>query len=225
MQPIARLLRAAAAAAVAVALSAASVTDSAQAREWMPPQIRAAAESMLSGMPDDWYTIKDVAAEKEIATGVPFVIDVREPAEFAAEHIARAKNIALRSLLKNTDALPADKTAPILVYCTATNRLIDVLRANETADAALARLAAYGTALPVLPIDDAMQRYEATFKSEPVEITEATWHEMLGVLPPVGWRNGRRGKLQDQRAHRRQRHRHLCPHRRAVFSRCPTAFP
>lgn len=79
--------------------------------------MRAVAEGMLSSMPDDWYTIKDVAAEKEIATGVPLVIDVREPAEFAAEHIPRAKSIPIRLLLKNTEALPADKAAPILVYC------------------------------------------------------------------------------------------------------------
>ena len=98
-----------------VALALASYPS--YARDWMPPHVRAAAEGMLSGMPDDWFTIKDVAAEKEIATGVPVVIDVREPAEFAAEHIPRAKNIAIRSLLKNTEILPADKAAPILVYC------------------------------------------------------------------------------------------------------------
>ena len=95
----------------------AAASHVAHARDWMPPQVRAAAEGMLSTMPDDWFTIKDVAAEKEIATGVPIVIDVREPAEFAAEHIARAKNISLRLLLKNTEALPANKAAPIILYC------------------------------------------------------------------------------------------------------------
>lgn len=102
------------AAALMITVAAANVT---LARDWMPPQVRAAAESMLAGLPDDWHTIRDVAAEKEIATGVPLVLDVREPAEFAAEHIPRAKNIAIRSLLKNTDFLPADKAAPIVVYC------------------------------------------------------------------------------------------------------------
>lgn len=116
MQPIARLLRPVTV-FVALLLATVSTIEPARAREWMPPQVRTAAESMLSNMPDDWHTIKDVAAEKEIATGVPLVIDVREPAEFAAEHIPRAKSIALRSLLKNTETLPADKAAPILVYC------------------------------------------------------------------------------------------------------------
>jgi rhodanese-related sulfurtransferase len=87
------------------------------ARDWMPAQVRTAAEAMLATMPDDWFTIKDVAAEKEIATGMPLVLDVREPAEFAAEHIPRSKNISIRLLLKDAQALPADKAAPILVYC------------------------------------------------------------------------------------------------------------
>ena len=101
----------------AVLVIATSSSNSTLARDWMPPQIRAAADNMLASMPEDWHTIRDVAAEKEIATGNPLVIDVREPAEFVAEHIPRAKNIAIRSLLKNTDLLPGDKSAPILVYC------------------------------------------------------------------------------------------------------------
>lgn len=96
---------------------ATSLGNVALTRDWMPSQVRVAAESVLASMPDDWHTVKDVAAQKEIATGAPLVIDVREPAEFATEHIPRAKNIAIRSLLKNTDLLPADKAAPILVYC------------------------------------------------------------------------------------------------------------
>jgi rhodanese-related sulfurtransferase len=101
----------------ALLVATASITNLAHTREWMPAQVRAAADGMLSGMPDDWFTVKDVAAEKEIATGTPLVIDVRETAEFAAEHILRARNIPVRSLLKNTDLLPGDKSAPILVYC------------------------------------------------------------------------------------------------------------
>ena len=116
MHPTARMLRSACFFA-ALLVTTASITNLAHPREWMPSQVRAAADGMLSSMPDDWFTIKDVAAEKEIATGAPLVIDVREAAEFAAEHIPRARNISIRSLLKNTDLLPGDKAAPILVYC------------------------------------------------------------------------------------------------------------
>lgn len=79
-------------------------------------------------------------------------------------------------------------TRPV-VFCTATGRIIDVVGGAETPDAAIARLADYGTALTILPLDEAAARYERQFKTEPVTITEAHWHEMLGILPPVGWRN------------------------------------
>jgi len=76
-----------------------------------------------------------------------------------------------------------------VVFCTATRRIIDVVKTGESDAAAVARLADYGTALTVLPLGDAAHRYESQFKTEPFEIPEAKWHEMLGVLPPVGWRN------------------------------------
>lgn len=79
-------------------------------------------------------------------------------------------------------------TRPV-VFCTATNRVIDLLRRGETPETAIQRLAEYGTALTVLPLDEAADRYEATFKSGPVEITEARFMEMLEVLPPHDWRN------------------------------------
>ena len=75
-----------------------------------------------------------------------------------------------------------------VVFCTATTRIIDFLRREEAHEAAIARLAEYGTALTVLPFEEAQTRYESTFKSDPVEITEARYHEMLGVLPPHDWR-------------------------------------
>lgn len=75
------------------------------------------------------------------------------------------------------------------VFCTASNRIIDFVPNNSDGKAVLERHAAeYGTALVVLPVDEAFARYENAFKREPVEITEDRWHEMLGVLPPVGWR-------------------------------------
>lgn len=86
-------------------------------QEWMSAPVRTAAEHMLAAMPDDYYSIKGVAAEKAIATGAPHVLDVREPSEFAAEHIPGAKNIPLRSLMRAIDDLPADNTASLIVYC------------------------------------------------------------------------------------------------------------
>ena len=50
---------------------AAKVSDAAATHEWMSTPVRTAAEQMLAAMPDDYYSIKGVAAEKAIATGVP----------------------------------------------------------------------------------------------------------------------------------------------------------
>ncbi|MEQ1673005.1 MAG: hypothetical protein ABL893_19305, partial [Hyphomicrobium sp.] len=76
-----------------------------------------------------------------------------------------------------------------VVFCTATNSLIDYLHKNETEADAFKRLASYGTALTILTADAAMERYENTFKTEPKEITEAKFMEMLCILPPSDWRN------------------------------------
>lgn len=74
------------------------------------------------------------------------------------------------------------------VFCTATNRLLDFIPDGSDGAAAITRLTPVnGTALVVLPVDTAWRRYENAFKSEHVEITDARFHEMLGVLPPVGW--------------------------------------
>ncbi len=74
------------------------------------------------------------------------------------------------------------------VFCTATNRLIDFIPDISDGKAEIAKLGAeYGDQLIVLDVDDAFTRYENAFKSEPVEISEERFTEMLGVLPPVAW--------------------------------------
>jgi uncharacterized protein DUF1419 len=76
------------------------------------------------------------------------------------------------------------------VFCTATNRIIDFVPDAGDATAALAKFALeYGTALIILPFEEAHQRFENSFKSDPSEITDERWDYMLGVLPPVGWKN------------------------------------
>ena len=81
------------------------------------------------------------------------------------------------------------------VFCTTTNRVIDFIPDDCDGSAAIAKFAPeYGRALVILPFDDAWQRYENQFKSEPVEITEERWHEMLGVLPPVAWKSDSTGE-------------------------------
>lgn len=88
--------------------------------------------------------------------------------------------------------MPAD-TRPV-VFCTTTNSLIDFLHRNETEAEAFKRLASYGTALTILTADDAMQRYENQFKTEPREITQEKFTEMLCILPPVSWHHDSHGE-------------------------------
>ena len=76
-----------------------------------------------------------------------------------------------------------------VVFCTATNRIVDRVRRHESHAGAIARLAEYGTALTVMALDDAAARYQNAFRTEPVAISQARWHEMLGVLPPVDWQS------------------------------------
>ena len=46
-----------------------------------------------------------------------FLLDVREPNEFAAGHIEGAVNIPVRDVPKSLDKIPQDKAAQIVVVC------------------------------------------------------------------------------------------------------------
>lgn len=77
---------------------------------------------------------------------------------------------------------------PLCVFCEATNNLIDFLQVGETSQEAVARLSNdYGDRLVVIPADEAFKRHDEAAKTLPVEITEARFHDMLNVLPPVNW--------------------------------------
>ena len=81
------------------------------------------------------------------------------------------------------------------IFCPATNRIIDMIPAGSDGATWFATHGTkYGTGLVVLDFDEAHKRYENSFKSEPVEITEDKWHEMLGCLPPVGWKHDASGE-------------------------------
>lgn len=45
------------------------------------------------------------------------LLDVRTPQEFAAGHLEGARNIPVQELEEKLSALPAEKSAPIVVYC------------------------------------------------------------------------------------------------------------
>lgn len=62
-------------------------------------------------------TIDVEAAHDKWSTGQSFVVDVRQPEEFAREHIPGSVNIPLLELPDRQDLLPADLDIPVLTVC------------------------------------------------------------------------------------------------------------
>lgn len=75
------------------------------------------------------------------------------------------------------------------VFNPRTKTVVDFIREPETEAQALTRLAGYGPDLVVMPFGQAWRAHEDAAKTEPMEIPEERFHEMLNVLPPVSWHN------------------------------------
>ncbi len=79
--------------------------------------IKAVLSKYIANLPDGFGTIAPAALNDQLAAAKPFVLDVREATEIAANgFIAGAVNLPIRTLTKNLDKLPA-KDQPIVVYC------------------------------------------------------------------------------------------------------------
>ena len=77
-----------------------------------------AAAAYVSSLPEGFNGIKgDILKAKLDAGEQIFVLDVRQPSEFAAGHIEGALNVPVRGVPAALDKLPADKNAPIVVVC------------------------------------------------------------------------------------------------------------
>jgi rhodanese-related sulfurtransferase len=76
----------------------------------------ATVDSYLTNLPDGFYLISagDVSTMM-IEEETPYLLDVREAAEYAAGHIAGAVNMPLRTFTEHMDMLPGTAT-PIVVY-------------------------------------------------------------------------------------------------------------
>lgn len=95
---------------------------------------------------------------------------------------------------------------PMVVFCTATQSIIDYVHAGrgETTEEAIKRLTPdYGPALTCLPVSEAQLLYELSFKTPVSEITQDDFEYALNVLPPVAWtreRGAQSFKLSEQTA-------------------------
>ncbi len=81
--------------------------------------IAQAADEYLRTLPAHRYrlSVEEFIRDRVNHSREWFVVDVREPQEFAAGHIEGAINIPLSELLRHLDELPDGRTAPILLYC------------------------------------------------------------------------------------------------------------
>ncbi len=80
--------------------------------------VAAAADDYLSNLPPRRYRIDTEHFLANRVNGTQyFILDVREPDEYAESHVEGAVNIPLRQIVQNLDKLPESKTRPILVYC------------------------------------------------------------------------------------------------------------
>lgn len=91
--------------------------------------IAQAGDSYLSGLPEQRYQlpIPIFVRDRVNQSRSWFIVDVREPDEYAAGHIDGAINIPLGKIVKNLDKFPNSKSAPILLYCHSQKRATHAL--------------------------------------------------------------------------------------------------
>ena len=84
----------------------------------MAPSFDLAGElaAYYASLPEGWGVIKVDALSEQLVEEPPFMVDVRQPEEFAVSSIEGAVNIPLRELAQNLDVLPA-MDEPVVVIC------------------------------------------------------------------------------------------------------------
>lgn len=82
------------------------------------PEVLAAIDAALSGLPDSWGGVKAEDLNVEMTEKpLDLLIDVRTPEEWAKGYIAGAVHMPLQGLMSYVDELPEAKDANIVVYC------------------------------------------------------------------------------------------------------------
>ncbi len=77
----------------------------------------------LTNLPEGFYSVKADVAATMLTEKSPAIIDVRSQAEYDKDgYIEGATLIPFADFLNNLDKIPADKDAPILVYCASGHR-------------------------------------------------------------------------------------------------------
>jgi rhodanese-related sulfurtransferase len=83
----------------------------------------AALDKWFAALPDGFGGIAPAATKDQLAATKVALIDLREPSELASGgKIEGSVNVPVRTLIKSLDKLPADKAAPIILYCASGHR-------------------------------------------------------------------------------------------------------
>jgi len=82
------------------------------------PDLLEKLRTFLADTGDDWNYILPTELEKRLGDDKLFLLDVREPEDFAEGHIPGSENIFWLDLLdeKNLEKLPTDKTIVVICY-------------------------------------------------------------------------------------------------------------
>jgi rhodanese-related sulfurtransferase len=79
------------------------------------PAMVAAVDDFLTGMPEGFLTAGDAAAVNDALDNGAFMLDVREPSEYAEGRIPTAVNLPVRSIGNEDVGIPTDTN--VVVYC------------------------------------------------------------------------------------------------------------
>ena len=105
-----------------------SPADSAAWDVFQAAAVAQAGDVYLRNLPDSRYRKNTVQFLADVSNGMQyFIIDVRQPDEFASDHIENAVNIPLRDLTQQLAQLPESNSHPILVYCQTQKRATHAL--------------------------------------------------------------------------------------------------
>jgi rhodanese-related sulfurtransferase len=84
------------------------------------PALFAAVDGFLATIPQGWLSAGDVTAVKDAMSAGAFMLDVRQPGEYADGHIPGALNVPLREIAARFDEIPDDMT--VISYCKSGHR-------------------------------------------------------------------------------------------------------
>jgi len=82
--------------------------------------LTAAVDEFASNIPEGWMAVGKLDDVKALIESNIYLVDVREPNEYAEGHIPGAVNIPIRTLAQNLNQIPADQ--PVLIYCKSGHR-------------------------------------------------------------------------------------------------------